>query len=112
MSLKPTDHNQFLDDLDAGILGKQLDHAISKVATGVVETGKKGKLVIELSFTKGVGANNVTVEHKLKSDTPLDKGNTIDTYGDKTPMFVNAKGDVSLFATDNRDMFNKALDEA
>lgn len=112
MSLKPTDHNQFLDDIDAGILGQQLDHAISKVATGVVETGKKGKLIIELNFSKGVGANNVTVEHKLKVDTPLDKGNTVDTHADKTPMFVNAKGDVSLFANDTRDMFNQAVDNA
>ncbi|HBJ4862208.1 TPA: hypothetical protein LCP01_003894, partial [Acinetobacter baumannii] len=53
------------------------------------------------------GHNNVTVEHKLISNAPLPKGKSVEEHGDKTPMYVNTRGDVSLFAKHTDQLFEE-----
>ncbi|MCO9088274.1 hypothetical protein KNR53_18735, partial [Acinetobacter baumannii] len=103
--LRSTDCEEFINDIDGGAFAKQLGYAVSKVASAAVDTQKVGEITIKLKFSKGVGHNNVTVEHKLISNAPLPKGKSVEEHGDKTPMYVNTRGDVSLFAKHTDQLF-------
>lgn len=105
--MKPTDHNQFIDDIDGGVFSQQLGFAISEVTSAVVDNNKPGEITIKLKLTKGIGADNVTIEHKLTSIAPLKDGRKLEDHGAKTPMFVNKHGDVSLFANHTAQIFNQ-----
>ena len=105
--MKPTDHNQFIDDIDGGVFSQQLGFAISEVASAVVDNNKPGEITIKLKLTKGIGADNVTIEHKLTSIAPLKDGRKLEDHGAKTPMFVNKHGDVSLFANHTAQIFDQ-----
>lgn len=104
-SMKSTDHNQFIDDLNGGVLAKQLAYVISEVASAVVDNEKKGEINIKLSLTKGVGPNSVVVAHKLTSIAPLDDGRKLEDHEGKTSMHVNKDGDVTLFANHTEQLF-------
>ena len=105
--MKSTDHNQFIDDIDGGVFAQQLGFAISEVASAVVDNNKPGEITIKLKLTKGIGADNVTIEHKLTSIAPLKDGRKLEDHGAKTPMYVNKKGDVSLFANHTAQIFDQ-----
>lgn len=105
--MKSTDHNQFIDDIDGGVFSQQLGFAISEVASAVVDNNKPGEITIKLKLTKGIGADNVTIEHKLTSIAPLKDGRKLEDHGAKTPMFVNKHGDVSLFANHTAQIFDQ-----
>lgn len=108
-TLRSTDCEEFINDIDGGAFAKQLGYAVSKVASAAVDTQKVGEITIKLKFSKGVGHNNVTVEHKLISNAPLPKGKSVEEHGDKTPMYVNTRGDVSLFAKHTDQLLKKKL---
>ncbi|EXB47257.1 hypothetical protein J522_1908 [Acinetobacter baumannii 146457] len=105
--MKSTDHNQFIDDIDGGVFAQQLGYAISEVASAAVDNNGKGEINVKIKFSKGVGANSVTIEHKLTSNTPLPDGNKIENHGAKTSMHVNKDGDVSLFANHTKQLFEE-----
>ncbi len=48
----PTDTTEFLNELNGGAFASQIGYAISEVASGVVEHGKAGKLVITLDMSQ------------------------------------------------------------
>ncbi|MGG5146177.1 hypothetical protein ACLO6T_05690 [Acinetobacter baumannii] len=106
-TLRSTDCEEFINDIDGGAFAKQLGYAVSKVASAAVDTQKVGEITIKLKFSKGVGHNNVTVERKLISNAPLPKGKSVEEHGDKTPMYVNTRGDVSLFAKHTDQLFEE-----
>ncbi len=105
--LRSTDCEEFINDIDGGAFAQQLGYAVSRVASAAVDTQKVGEITIKLKFSKGVGHNNVTVEHKLISNAPLPKGKNVEEHGDKTSMYVNTRGDVSLFAKHTEQLFEE-----
>ncbi|ACC57534.1 MULTISPECIES: hypothetical protein [Acinetobacter calcoaceticus/baumannii complex] len=106
-NLRPTDCEEFINDIDGGAFAEQLSYAVSKVASAAMETQKVGVITVQLKFSKskGAGHNNITVEHKLISNAPLPKGKCVEEHRDKTPMYVNTGGDVSLFAKHTEQLF-------
>ncbi|GAA5003562.1 hypothetical protein GCM10023206_07400 [Acinetobacter puyangensis] len=105
--MKSTDHTQFIDDIDGGVFAQQLGYAISEVASAVVDNDKAGEITIKLKLTKGVGANSVTIDHKLTSIAPLADGRKLEDHGAKTSMYVNKDGDVTLFANHTAQLFEE-----
>lgn len=105
--MKSTDHTQFIDDIDGGVFAQQLGYAISEVASAVVDNDKAGEITIKLKLTKGVGANSVTIDHKLTSIAPLADGRKLEDHGAKTSMHVNKDGDVTLFANHTAQLFEE-----
>ena len=105
--MKSTDHNQFIDDISGGVFAKQLGYAISEVASAVVDNEKNGEINIKLKLSKGVGPNSVTIEHKLTSIAPLVDGRKLEDHGNKTSMYVNQDGDVTLFANHTKQLFEE-----
>ena len=64
MSNKPTDAQQFIEDIGAGVFSKQFGVAITEVANSVVSTGKVGEINIKLKVSK-LADSQVQVESKL-----------------------------------------------
>lgn len=107
--MKPTDVEEFLTDLNAGVFTKQVGEAISRVAVGVVDHGRKGQVRITLDMTRIGEAENcqVMVKHKIDYAQPNLRGTTKIDSTTETPMHVTPNG-VSLF--DNapvKQMFDK-----
>lgn len=50
--MKPTDVTEFLNNLNAGVFAQQVAVALSSVAAGVVEHGKKGKVTLSFDITQ------------------------------------------------------------
>lgn len=97
--MKPTDIADFLNSLNAGVFAQQVGAALSEVGGGVVDHGKKGKLVITLELSQIGESNQVKVNHKLNYQVPTKRGSRSEDTALDTPMYVTAKG-LELFQTD------------
>lgn len=86
-----------LGDIDGGVFEAKALMALKEAAMRVVETGKKGKVTIELSFSRISESSQVSVGAKLKADTPKSKGRIIEEDEVDTPMYVGVKGNLSAF---------------
>lgn len=68
--MKKTDVNDFFSSLNAGVFANQIGTALSDVGSGVVEFGKKGKVVITLELSQIGESNQVKINHKLDYKVP------------------------------------------
>ncbi|SSU96020.1 Uncharacterised protein [Acinetobacter baumannii] len=50
-TLRSTDCEEFINDIDGGAFAKQLGYAVSKVASAAVDTQKVGEITIKLKFS-------------------------------------------------------------
>lgn len=107
MSNKTTDATQFISDLSGGNLANQLGAAISAVAQGAVANNKKGKVTLTLDVSKIGDSNQVEISHTLAFVEPTSKGKRSEDTNSKTPMHLNASGDVTLFANHTSQLFNE-----
>jgi len=94
-----TDVNQFLAELNAGILKEKLAYTLSEAALATVVHGngkKKAKVAIE--FTLGqVGENEqVIVSAKIAHKMPTKRGVKSEEDTTETPMFVGIGGRLSI----------------
>jgi len=108
--MKATDATEFLNSLNGGVFVQQLGRALSDVGAGVVDHGKKGKVVITLELSQIGESNQVKVNHKLDYTVPTKRGTKREDTTLDTPMYVTPNG-LELFQTDpTRQMFSR--DEA
>lgn len=103
--VKPTDTTQFLSDLYAGVFNQQIGHALSDVAEGVTNTGKKGKLVLTFDFEKNGDSTQAKVKHRLHYIVPTAKGKRSEEYTTETPMHVGNGGRMTLMPERQNDLF-------
>ena len=87
----------FLADLDGGVFEAKTLAALQDTALHVVETGKKGKVVIELTLSRISESSQITIASKLKADTPKPKGRVIEENETETPMYVSTRGALTPF---------------
>lgn len=93
-----TDHvATLLADLNGGVFLEQIDAALRETALGVSTTGKKGKVVITLDMERIGDSNQVECSHKLAFTRPTAKGKKTEEATTSTPLYVNGKGQLSLF---------------
>jgi hypothetical protein len=105
--MKPTDTNEFLNSLNAGVFAQQLGRALSDVGGGVVDFGKKGKVVITLEMSQIGESNQVKINHKLDYTVPTKRGSKREDTALDTPMYVTPNG-LELFQTNPTDqLFNR-----
>ncbi|MHB0844728.1 hypothetical protein ACYCGP_18085 [Stutzerimonas nitrititolerans] len=97
--MKPTDTSEFINSLNAGVFAQQVGRALSDVAAGVVEHGKKGKLSITFELSQIGESNQVKINHKLDFTQPTKRGSKREDTALDTPMYVTANG-LELFQTD------------
>ncbi|TKD40727.1 hypothetical protein [Azotobacter chroococcum] len=105
--MKPTDTSEFFNNLNAGVFAQQLGRALSDVAAGVVDHGKKGKVVITLELSQIGESNQVKIGHKLDYTVPTKRGSKREDTALDTPMYVTPDG-IVLFQTNPTDqLFNR-----
>lgn len=100
-----TDATQFIADLGAGTLANQLGAAISAVSQGAVANNKKGKITLTLEIARIGDSTQVEIAHTLAFVEPTAKGKRSEDTTSKTPMHLNASGDVTLFANHTSQLF-------
>jgi hypothetical protein len=106
-----TNVNDFLGELNAGILISQLGLTLSEAALATVLHGKgnkKGKVTLELSFSQ-IGENDqVVVSTKLSKSVPTQRGKKSEENVTDTPMFVGKGGVLTIDAPkiDDSGQFN------
>lgn len=93
-----------LGDIDGGVFEAKTLAALKETAMRVVETGKKGKVTIELSFSRISESSQVSIAAKLKADTPKSKGRIVEEDEIDTPMYVGRKGNLSAFPQHQLDI--------
>lgn len=96
--MKTTDLSEFLGSLNAGVFAQQVGRALSDVGAGVIDHGKKGKVVITLELSQIGESNQVKVNHKLDFVQPTKRGSKREDTALDTPMYVTANG-IELFQT-------------
>ncbi|EOI1568027.1 hypothetical protein ACMGRR_001740 [Pseudomonas aeruginosa] len=105
--MKKTDVNDFFSSLNAGVFANQIGTALSDVGSGVVEFGKKGKVVITLELSQIGESNQVKINHKLDYKVPTKRGSRSEDTALDTSMYVTPNG-LELFQTNPTDqLFNR-----
>lgn len=97
--MKATDTTEFLGSLNAGVFAQQVGRALSDVAAGVVDHGKKGKVVLTFELSQIGESNQVKINHKLDFAQPTKRGTKREDTALDTPMYVTANG-IELFQND------------
>lgn len=103
--MKPTNLEEFLGDLNAGVFADQVADAISRVAAGVVDHGRKGQVRITLDMKRINDGHQIMVSHKLDYNQPNLRGNTKVDTTTETPMYVTSEG-VCLFDKTTPQLFD------
>lgn len=95
--MKPTDPGEFLANCNAGAFAHQIGRALSDVAAGVVDHGKKGKVILTFDISRIGESHQVAVTHKLDFVIPTKRGQKREDTALDTPFHVTANG-LQLFA--------------
>jgi len=103
--MKPTDTTEFFNSLNAGVFIEQIGRALSDVAAGVVDHGKKGKVIISLELAPIGESAQINITHKLDYVQPTKRGSKREDTALETPMYVTQNGIVPFQNTPNLDMF-------
>jgi len=90
--MKPTDTTEFFENLNAGVFSEQIGRALSDVAAGVIDHGKKGKVIITLDMAPIGESNQVKITHKLDYTQPTQRGSKREDTALDTPMYVTQHG--------------------
>ena len=94
-----TNVNDFIGELNAGILVNQLGDTLSEAALATILHGKgnkKGKVNLELSFSQ-IGENDqVVVSVKLSKSIPTQRGKKSEEGVTDTPMYVGKGGVLTI----------------
>lgn len=97
--MKATDTSEFLSSLNAGVFAQQVGRALSDVAAGVIDHGKKGKVSITFELSQIGESNQVKINHKLDFQQPTKRGTKREDTALDTPMYVTENG-IELFQSD------------
>lgn len=105
--MKPTDTNEFLNSLNAGIFAQQLGRALSDVASGCIEHSKQGQVTITFKLKQIGQSNQVNVSHTLDYVQPTKRGKRREDTTLDTPLYVTQNG-LEPFQTDpTAQLFSK-----
>lgn len=96
-----TNVNDFIGELNAGILIEQLGITLSEAALATIVNGqgsKKAKVNLELTLSQ-IGENDqVVVAAKLSKSVPTKRGKKTEENVTDTPMFVGKGGKMTIDA--------------
>lgn len=104
---KPT-LDEILGEFDAGIFTDKATEALRIVALGVVQSGKKGSVSINIDLQQIGQSDSVTVKHTLKFSKPTKNGKQNEENTTATPMFVSNEGYLSVSSRTQRELFSDA----
>ena len=102
-----TNVQEFITDLDGGVLEKKLSRILSDVAGAVVDHNKPGKVSLTFELERIGNTYQVEIEHKLSYSMPTARGKAGEEEATTTPMHVGKGGKLSLFPEDQGQLFGK-----
>lgn len=103
-SAAATTVEEFIADLDGGMLERKLSAALSQVAAAVVDQNKNGEVALTFSFEKIEGTSQVLCKHKLKFSRPTMDGKAGEEESRTTALHVGRFGRLTL-APENQMSF-------
>jgi hypothetical protein len=98
---------ELVDDLDGGVFGQKIEHALHSVAEGVIATGRAGKVTLTFDLKQIANSNQVAMKHKLAFIRPTNNGKTAEENTTETPLYVGVRGKLTLFPESQPDMFKR-----
>lgn len=106
-----TDVQEFLTDLDGGVLERKLSLALSQVAAAVVDNDRVGSVSLDLKFTRIPGTHQVHCEHSLKFSRPTINGKASEEEKRTTALHVGKFGRLSLAPENQMSFLDKQTGE-
>lgn len=94
-----TDVTEFVDELGAGVVKEQISAMLSEIALSQIVNGtkgRKGKLVLELTFEQIGDNNQVMINHKLHHKTLTKRGEKTETTQSDSAFFVGRGGKLTV----------------
>lgn len=94
-----TNVEEFIGELNAGILQEQLANTLSAAALATVmnpDSRQKAKVTLELVFTKVGDNDQVIVSSKFAQVLPTKSGKKAEETNAQTPMFVGKGGVMTI----------------
>jgi hypothetical protein len=99
--------DQFIADLDGGVLEEKLSSILSDVAASVIDHGRAGTVQLTLNIKQIGNSHQVQIDHVLKYKRPTSRGNISEDNATTTPMYVGTRGALSFFPENQSQMFDK-----
>ncbi len=90
---KPTEINQFMNDLDGGVFTERMGRILSEVAAGVMDHGKAGKVTIDFNIKRVADTYQVHIDHKVTYKRPTARGDISENNVTATLMHVDVGGE-------------------
>lgn len=103
-----TEVQEFVADLEGGLTEQKLSTALSAVAAGVVDTGKKGRVMLTFDIEQIGNAHQVTVVHKVGIIRPSLRGKSTDEDSGTTAFHVGKGGKMTFSPETQVDFINDA----
>lgn len=105
--VRRTDFTELLPEMDGGVLAQQVGIALSEVAAGVINTGRKGHVTIRFNIKRIAESRSVQIDHQLAYEEPTPKGQRTEKRTTSTPMYVGANGRLTLFPESQPPLFDQ-----
>lgn len=100
-----TNLEQLLGDLDGGVFAQKIATALSDVALAVAHTGKAGEVTIKFPMKRIGESTQVQVDHRLAYSKPTARGKVSEENTTSTPLYVGARGALSLIPDTQQRLF-------
>lgn len=97
-----------LGQLQGGTLPDLLTRALADTAMAVAEQSDgttKGKIALEFTIARGKGPFTLVLEHKIKYAHPTARGKKMEEAGDRSDVFLNTLGHVSVIPDGQGKLF-------
>lgn len=100
-----TNLEQLLSDLDGGVFAQKIATALSDAALAIAHTGKAGSVTITFGMKRIGDSSQVQVDHKLSFVKPTAKGKVSEENTTSTPLYVGARGALTLIPDTQQRLF-------
>jgi len=94
---KPTEVNQFINDLDGGVFTERLSKILSDVAAGVMDHERGGNVTISINMKRVDNTYQIKLDHKVTYKKPTARGDISENNTTATLMHVDVGGEMTLF---------------
>lgn len=101
------DPNEVMGEFDGGQYLMMLARALGSVASSVVNNERKGKITLELDFTRIKKTQQVSIKHSLKFSRPTMDGEASEKVARETVMHVGKYGKLTIMPEAQLDLIPK-----
>ena len=101
------DPNEVMGEFDGGQYLAMLARALGSVAAAVVDNERKGKITLELDFTRIKKTQQVSIKHSLKFSRPTMDGEASEKVARETVMHVGKYGKLTIMPESQMELLPK-----